>query len=139
MLVVSIIQFLPLLWGFPRFFQSARNFVEREVPEFRAELKGGLFTVYDVEQPFIKTYSDDESGKEFIFVLDTVTTTPLNIQDYLPNEDAFGILITRTNAMIYDVNTGDTRIQQWKTIPNQNFTRTDLMEIVRKFTGALST
>ena len=48
-----------------------------------------------------------------------------------------GILVTRTGATFYEASQSQTRIQEWRDVPNGTFTRTDLIAIVGKVTGVM--
>lgn len=131
--LITIVQFSPLLWEVPRAVRSIGDIVESDVPEFRAELRNGILSVYDVEQPFVRTYTDGDTS--IVIVVDTVTTTPQDIRSLLPDEEAIGVLITATSMTTYEGYRSQGRIQEWRTMPDGEITRADLLRFWEKISG----
>ena len=112
---------IQLFLGMPSGIKEMRSLAEKNLPDFKAEWKGGELNITQLEQPFIW------SEKNFVLVIDTATTTNLQLKDWLKSPTDSGVLITKSQAEFFDANKGSSRVQYWKDVPDYSITKTELL------------
>lgn len=112
---------IPFLLGMPSGIKEMRSLAEKNLPDFKAEWRGGELSVTQLEQPFVW------NEKDFVLVVDTATTTNLQLKDWLKSPTVSGVLITKDRAEIFDANKSSGRVQYWKEIPDYSITKTELL------------
>lgn len=115
----------------PKKFTELRDKVFSQVPDFRAQLKGGQLFVYDLEQPYI--YEAGEGKDHFKIVIDTTSTEPVFIEEAIDMEKENGILVTKDSFSVYELERGKTTKQDFRDIPDAEFTRGYLLGLSNKF------
>ncbi|MCX6779761.1 MAG: DUF1189 family protein [Candidatus Magasanikbacteria bacterium] len=81
--------------------------LSQELPDFQAHMSNGQLQVTGVAQPYIKKYENA------VIVVDTVSTSTLQVKQFVDNDSVVGILVTRDRAEIYN--------PQDKTVKSQVF------------------
>lgn len=131
-IVIAIIQILPVvLFAVPRGLQDVETTVRNDVPDFTAQLKGGVLTVTNLSQPFTREQTSDDIN--FRVVVDTVSTSSLSVGQFIKdkNRDVV-ILVTRSALSLYDGNSGQTDVENFSNSPDSTFTKTDLIGVFDK-------
>ncbi|KKW43058.1 MAG: hypothetical protein UY92_C0001G0072 [Candidatus Magasanikbacteria bacterium GW2011_GWA2_56_11] len=128
--LVSVIQLAPVIYRIPGWLREARAVVEREVPEFTARARAGELSVEGVEQPYVRTVDTDDGS--FKIIIDTVSTTTPDIAEFLDKNTDSGVLVGRTEAVVYSSGDGRTQAQSFSDLParEEAFTKQDLLGIV---------
>ncbi len=123
---------IPLFLKMPSGLKEMRVLAEKNVPDFKAEWKGGELNLTQLEQPFV--WSD----KDFVMVVDTVTTTGLQLKDWLKTPTDSGILVTKERVEIYDADKNSGRTQYWKEFPDFAITKSELLVKADKWLSPIS-
>lgn len=123
---------IPLFLEMPSGLKEMRSLAEKNLPDFKAEWRGGELAITQLEQPFI--WNEDN----FVLVIDTATTTELQLQSWLKAATNSGVLVTKDRVEIYDANKNSSRIQYWKDIPDYSITKAELLNKADKWLSPLS-
>jgi maltodextrin utilization protein YvdJ len=115
----------------PNTLRSFSNEVFEQVPDFKAEFNEGALHVDNVDQPYIFEGEDDSAT--FKVVLDTISTSTLNIEDFVDEDDAYTILITSEKMIVQDNSASKTTIQSFVDAENMSFTKQDVQTVVDSF------
>lgn len=124
--LISGLILIPLFVQMPGSLKELRIAAEKNVPDFQADLKGGQLTVNNLAQPYIV------KEKDFVLVVDTATTTNIQVKNWLETPAMSGVLITKDQFEIYNAPEKSTRIQSWKDIPDYSTTKGDLLAMADK-------
>ncbi len=130
-LMVGLI-LVPLFVQMPNNLQKLRVLVDKNVPDFQAELKGGQLAVTNLAQPYVL------KNKDFVFVVDTATTTDLQLKNWLETSTMSGGLITKDRVEFYDADKGENRAQSWKDVPDYKTSKSELLAFVDKWLKPLA-
>lgn len=137
-LVITIIQFVPGFWQFPKFAQEFRTAAADKLPDFTAQFKNGELYVTGLAQPYIQRLNE-EGKPDFLLVIDTTATSTPGYQDYITGPDQNIILITKTGFSNYTSRTNNARFQGWQVFSNalgdRTFTKADLVNGMNKYAG----
>lgn len=117
--VAAILTIIPFVLMLPGDLKESKGEWLKKVPEFTATFSEGKLALTGLKQPFI--YTDDQ--EQFVVVVDTVTTTSLNLDGYLDDRDYSGILVTADRAEFFDAQRQKSEIQYWTDIPDATIDR----------------
>lgn len=128
---VSGLYFAPLAVKIMRgdWVVGAQKALNEKIPDFTAMVAGGELSVAGVDQPFV--FYDKEEN--FVFVVDTVSTATIRLEDYLQDGAASGAIVTKYGFEAYDSQQGQSRAQSFKNFGNFSFNRGNLINIANKF------
>lgn len=125
-LLVGLI-LIPLFVQLPGDVKELRALADKNLPEFQVQLKGGELAVNNVEQPFVL------KEKDFVLVVDTATTTDVQLKNWLESSSTSGILVTKSHFEVYNAVKDSTQIQSWKEMPDFSTTKAELMAFMDKW------
>jgi len=118
--VVSAISAGVLARNLPPVFAQIKTKVEQNVPDFQAELKGGVLTVVGPQQWEIK-----EEGVRAVF--DVRATSTATIDGYRNSDEAV-ILLTSTTLSVFDNDSGSTQTMPLAEYGEGAWTKADLVQ-----------
>lgn len=118
--VVSAISAGVLARNLPPVFAQIKTKVEQNVPDFQAELKGGVLTVVGPQQWEIK-----EEGIRAVF--DVRATSTATIDGYRNSDEAV-ILLTSTTLSVFDNDSGSTQTMPLAEYGDGKWTKADLVQ-----------
>lgn len=118
--VVSAISAGVLARNLPPVFAQIKTKVEQNVPDFQAELKGGVLTVVGPQQWEIK-----EEGIRAVF--DVRATSTATIDGYRNSDEAV-ILLTSTTLSVFDNDSGSTQTMPLAEYGEGKWTKADLAQ-----------
>ncbi|KKQ40996.1 MAG: hypothetical protein US58_C0007G0007 [Candidatus Magasanikbacteria bacterium GW2011_GWA2_37_8] len=127
MFLVVGLTLIPLFVGLPKGVSTIQSKFASDVPSFAADLKGGELVVTELVQPYVV------KENEMVLVIDTVTTSPMQLSDYLTTNDTSGILITKDRLEIYNANNQQSRAQLWSGMPDYSITKDQALTALNKF------
>lgn len=103
--------------------------VTEQVPDFTAQITGGTLSVSNIPQPYTR-YFTDEQGKEFVVVVDTVTTGTVSLDPFFTSSTGSGILITHTGISSKNLSGQQEIEEKFDRIPNVSFSRTQIIQFL---------
>lgn len=124
-LVLSIMFSVFALFHVNRIGGQLKTDILVQIPNFELHMEDAVLTVSELEQPF--TFSFDEDVDSFLLYVDTVTTSTLTIEDIERAENQNVVLITQKEISIFDAQNGNTQVNDYKDIPNDTLTKTDII------------
>ncbi len=119
---LSAVHSVPLL-------QAQRDSVIKKIPEFSATFSSGTLAVTGFSQPFRYTVGGE---KQVVIIVNTTATTSVSLASELKNNES-GVLITHDAIELFDVDSGQSKTQYWKNIPDTSFNRMDVVNTLNKF------
>lgn len=123
---------IPFFLQMPSGLKEMRILAEKNVPDFKAEWKSGELSITQLVQPFVW------NEKNFSMVIDTATTTNLQLKNLLKSPTDSGILVTKDRVEIYDVSKNSSRVQFWKDFPDYSITKTGILAYADKWLSPVS-
>jgi hypothetical protein len=134
MILLSVVQFGPMVYNFPSLVEEGKTLVVDNVPEFTATFTDGELSVTELEQPYI--LEKDVDGDGILFYVDTSSTEPLNIKNLVKEyETEVGILITNDSLDIYTTEDGQLKSQDLGEIEDFSFDKSILIAFVENWAG----
>ncbi len=103
----------------PKIKQALYN----ELPEFQAEVKNGQLQVNNLVQPYVKSYS------RLAIVVDTVSTSTIDINSYVKQGDRSVLLITKDAFTAYDAQDKSVKTQVLKEYSDFKTDRNGVLKI----------
>ncbi len=132
-LFVSFLSVLPAIWGLPMAVDKGKDFLDKNVPDFMAEMKGGELTVTGLEQPFVREIGDEK--ERAVLVVDTVATNTVEVNSFIRTSTDNVILLTKNSFTIRNGNMAKTEIRDWKNVPNGQLDKNTVMRWADSFRG----
>lgn len=129
--LVTAVAMVPVVVGVPGVAGEMRKAITDKIPDFTATVKGGALTIAGVAQPFV--LRDNEQN--FLFYLDTVTTSTLSAEDFATGTISSVALVTAKQIQIYNGEQNSQRIQSFAKVGEGMFSKADLVTFVSKITG----
>ena len=120
--VLAAFTFIPAIILFPGNLKELKQEGFKKIPEFTATFSQGKLAISGLQQPLV--YKDET--EDFVLVVDTVTTTALDLANFLPDKDQSGILITADKVEIFDADQQKSEVQYWTDIPDTSFDKARL-------------
>lgn len=130
MAVISAIFLIPLAIALPQSVQNMKEIATTKLPAFQAVWTNGNLVVTDLQQPYI--IKDDN----FVVVVDTISTTTIDLHKYLETKEQKGLLITRDKMVITDGATGKEQSQPWRNDFSLTVTKDQVASWVATHTSA---
>lgn len=129
---------IPIIFGasvgrvIPQFVSQARQFVDTELPEFRATISNSKLVIEDLPQPYVKEVTEDDDP--FTLVIDTVSTTTIEAatEAQKKKSDQNFMLILADGFVMYDAESLKTETQQWGDFPEFSVTKSEITGWVNK-------
>lgn len=117
----------------PRGIDEIKNIANKEIPDnFRATLTQGVLNVEGFKQPY--TFSEPN---QFIFVLNTISTSTLSLQNFLTTAGESGVLIDQNKVEFYNAQNGQSQLQYWKNVPDFSIDKSFILNLPEKITPAM--
>jgi len=129
--LLSGLMIIPVFLQLPSGLKELRVLAEKNLPDFKAEWKGGQLNITNLEQPYILK----DNG--FVMVVDTVTTADLQLKNWLSTENPSGVLVTKDRVEVYDSKKGNSRTQYWKDVPDYSTSKSELLVKADKWLSPL--
>ena len=135
MLVLVAAKSAPFLVRTPEVFRWAKIVAEEKVPDFRAEIKDGVLSVTELEQPYTLDMPIDESESLFLLV-DTFTDEALSAKTFVRGKETQTVVVvTRDYLEIYNPADGSFESQSFKEIPDSSLAKSDILGWLNKWKG----
>ena len=131
--IVSVITMLPATWQLPKFVKEFKSAYAEYVSDFEAEFKDGELIVSGLDQPH--TIQPDEDN--FLVVVDTVSELAPSLDDYKDTEVDVVVLVTKNKASFYDAKAGKIEAQEFRDIPDGEFSKSQIDGWLDKVTAPL--
>lgn len=124
LLIILVSGLSSIILGF-KYFDTApviKKAVYNELPDFQAEIKNGQLQVSGLVQPYIKNY------EKIAIVVDTVSTSTVDINNFVKGGDQSVLLITKDTFTAYDAQDKSTKTQTMKDIGDYKTDRTEILK-----------
>lgn len=108
MTVFTVIFFIPTIIALPSAVQTLRETTAAQVPSFQATWTSGSLAVSGLSQPYVSKTAN------YVMVIDTISTTTVNLQSYLETKQQKVLLATKDALFILDGTTGEQQSQAWQ-------------------------
>ncbi len=108
--------------------------ITEHVPDFTAKLTDGELVVSDLTQPYIN-YFTDEQNKEFVIVIDTVSTGTLALPSFFVSSTEGGVLITRDRIVSQNLDGQADINEAFDQVPNLTFSRAQIIQTLEDIGG----
>lgn len=125
--LVTGLTLIPLFVGLPKGVSTIQSKFTNDVPNFVADLKGGELAITELVQPYVV------KEEKMVVVIDTVTTSPMELSSYLTTSDDSGILITKDKLEIYNASNKQSRAQLWSGMPDYHISKDQALTTLVKF------
>lgn len=109
MTVFTALFFIPVAFSLPQSVRDFQTVVAKDLPSFQAVWTNGSLVVSGVQQPYVS------KGEGYVLVVDTVSTTTIDLQKYLETKQQKVLLITKNKMAALDGATGEQQSQDWDT------------------------
>lgn len=126
-LLITVLWMVPVAVRLPGVAKQFKEQVAKNIPEFQATIKDGKLQVDGLQQPYIVKDGD------FVVIVDTVSTTTPALSSYINTDAEGGVLLTRETVETYDNDTGQSRAQNLKNIPDLQFNQDTIIGFANKF------
>ncbi len=108
MALVTVIIFIPLAFAIPQSVKGLKEITATKVPAFQAAWSNGTLVVTGLKQPYVV------KDKDFVLVVDTVSTTTIDLYKHLETKEQNGLLISRDKMVVMTGATGEEQSQPWR-------------------------
>ncbi len=125
LLIILVSGLSTISLGF-KYFDTApiiKKAVYNDLPEFQAEVKNGQLQMSGLAQPYIKNY------EKIAIVVDTVSTSTIDIKNFVKADSRSILLITKDSIIAYDAQDNSTKTQAMKDFDGF---KTNRMEVLKK-------
>lgn len=123
-LLLSALTVLPIVVSLPLGIKVVREKIT-QLPDFEAKVTSGTLHVTGLTQPYVFKQDD------FVVVVDTVTTSSLELKEYLEARQS-GVLVTKDRFEFYNDQKGESRTQYFKDVNELSFNKADVQGVAKK-------
>jgi maltodextrin utilization protein YvdJ len=115
-LLLSLVSAIVVTAALPGVVKELKTSINEKIPaNFSAEIVNGKLGVTGLPQPYVFT---DQAKNNFVAVVDTVSTSSLDLKKYLSSGTENAILIDSEKIEIFNGEKNQGQIQYWKDVPN---------------------